>query len=918
MARIGPDHIDAVLDAAKAWRERCFEDDGSLFGEEKLWTLDNVQELKHHFLGDQIKTRDEFFNRLEEQLKVASPQVKRLAAEAVWFLFLYLREKPEMKRNYIQRVWEWSGSSLPDSDHLNDRVLMGIGPPDPGPIYKIFYRELEFLLRMLERWKSEPQKSKLITEDTPWKFVAWIDEIDNSEWRQVRHAILYFLFPDHLERSVSFIHKRWIVEAFQDRLPEELNNIVANDEHSYADRDRAIYELRKSLEKERGEKIDFYHPSLKKLWWQNPQEPERQQPDMPDESLENPDNRLVKERAQVIENIWRYQTELDKGSDSANYLVERMRDTRHWYAVELDGRWLFAPSKFIGYVDNNTEDYKSTGRDGRKTEKRLKQWSDEDVDDKLRPALLQFYGQHGHSILKRGAEIHVLKRHEPSHVSLNTILYGPPGTGKTYRHRRRCVEICDGLEEWSDKYIRERYKELVDKGRVEFVTFHQSYGYEEFVEGLRPETGSDEDTESGAGFRLEPVDGVLKRISERARKTSGRTDASFDLAERQIFKMGLGIPRIENHIFDECITNNYVLLGWGGEIDWSDRCYDNIDNILARWQEEYPESKTQAINIQSIKSFRNRMRKGDIVIVPASGERFRAVGEVTGDYEFYKRDEGNYPHRRSVHWHWHDEKGMPVSDIYDGVLTPRTIYQLSQKRIKTERLTRYTSPVADSSHRLPHVLVIDEINRANVSKVLGELVTLLEEDKREGAPNEVPVTLPYSEESFTLPANLHILGTMNTADRSIALLDTALRRRFEFEELLPRPELLKEVKVDGIDDLPDVLRVINKRLEWLLDRDHLIGHAWFMGAENREAVDRVMRHKIIPLIAEYFHDDWNKVRAVLGGTDDFVRREPLDPLPGFDDDTDEKRYSWRVQGSFEAGAYNRLISGKPPDEEAKG
>ena len=255
--------------------------------------------------------------------------------------------------------------------------------------------------------------------------------------------------------------------------------------------------------------------------------------------------------------------------------------------------------------------------------------------------------------------------------ALNRILYGPPGTGKTYQIARHCVETCDGTTGLPDDDIRDRYQELVDRERIEFITFHQSYGYEEFVEGLRPAPSED----GQGGLRLKAIPGVLKRIADRARK--------------------------------------------------------------------------------------------------------------------------------------HQES--------------------------------------------PYVLVIDEINRANVSKVMGELITLLEEDKREGAEHEVAVTLPHSEEPFRLPANLHILGTMNTADRSIALIDTALRRRFEFEEIAPKPKLLPK-DVEGVD-LRAVLKTINRRLEYLIDRDHLIGHAWLMNAGTKAEVDQIMRRKIIPLIAEYFYDD---------------------------------------------------------------
>lgn len=311
-------------------------------------------------------------------------------------------------------------------------------------------------------------------------------------------------------------------------------------------------------------------------------------------------------------------------------------------------------------------------------------------------------------------------------TQLNTILYGPPGTGKTFRTARRCVEICDGSKKLEETEIADRFRELRDEGRVEFVTFHESYGYEDFVEGLRP----DPDAGSSGTLRLIPIPGILQRIAERA---------------------------------------------WRCESD------------------------------------------------------------------------------------------------------------------------------------LAHVLVIDEINRANISKVLGELVTLLEEDKRNGQPNEVAVTLPYSGKKFTLPANLHVLGTMNTADRSIALLDTALRRRFHFEEIPSEPELLKDKNTDGID-LPNVLRKINERLEWLIDRDHVVGHAWLMGAQTKEQVDQIMRGKIIPLIAEYFHEDWSKVSAVLGGGSGFVKRTELKAPPGAWNDG-EKRYRWTINREFSSDAYGELING---------
>ena len=477
---------------------------------------------------------------------------------------------------------------------------------------------------------------------------------------------------------------------------------------------------------------------------------------------------------------------------------------------------------------------------------------------------------------------------------LNTILYGPPGTGKTYTTFQRCVDICDStVAGKTPEAIHERYRELVEEGRVEFVTFHQSYGYEEFVEGLRPESAGD-----GGGFRLRVRDGVLKRIAKRARATP-----ALHARKRQFVKIQLS----GQDVFEECMKDDCVRFGssknWSDE-DWSDARYGTYDGCLNRFQERWGRGSKRWWNATSAATFRAWVNRGDIVVVPDgfSKSRYRAVGEIVGDYEYAQRSSSPlWPHRRAVRWHWQaNGDPRPVDEFQDKSFGGQLTHEL-----RPDRPDILLQHLQQDPQRQPYVLVIDEINRANIAKVLGELITLLEEDKREGAENEVAVTLPHSNERFTLPANLHVLGTMNTADRSIALLDTALRRRFVFEEITPEASLLQET--DGID-LPRVLTVMNERLEWLVGRDHLIGHAWFLNAGSKAAVDEVMRRKVIPLIAEYFYDDWEKVRAVLGGTDAFVQREELDPPPGLEGEG-ETRYRWTVRDAFPEGAYEELIAG---------
>ncbi|WP_072384414.1 AAA family ATPase [Novosphingobium sp. NDB2Meth1] len=513
----------------------------------------------------------------------------------------------------------------------------------------------------------------------------------------------------------------------------------------------------------------------------------------------------------------------------------------------------------------------------------------------------------------------------------NLILYGPPGTGKTYSTAREAVRLCDGQVDFPDDTagrmaLMARYRALVEAKRIAFVTFHQNFGYEDFVEGLRPVTGFGEGVStSGGGFSLEPHDGIFKQIATLAQvpgvpKSVSIEPSASPLVDEDVtmFRMSLGDasdPR-SAWVFDQSIADGCAIFGFA-DVDWSDPKFEDAGEILAELQRRFPEDKYHAGNgaVESTNLFRNVLQRGDVIVVSRGRSKFRAIGIVDGDYEYAPRETSGYHHRRKVNWLWHDPEGLPTSMLRDRQFPINTISRLDPGELNLAVIDRLINGgIAQVVHPplLPHVLIIDEINRANISKVFGELITLLEPDKRLGQPNALTVRLPYSKAEFGVPANLHIIGTMNTADRSIALLDTALRRRFTFREMAPDPALLKPV--DGID-LKRVLNVINQRIEYLVDREHRIGHAFFMGLTSREAVDAVMRDKVIPLLQEYFFEDWSRIRAVLG--DGFIGARKLQPPPGMSGRPPLDTYFVRwnepaYPDSFPTDAYVRLLSGDEP------
>ncbi|OOY24904.1 hypothetical protein BMI91_00175 [Thioclava sediminum] len=499
----------------------------------------------------------------------------------------------------------------------------------------------------------------------------------------------------------------------------------------------------------------------------------------------------------------------------------------------------------------------------------------------------------------------------------NLILYGPPGTGKTYATAWEAVRLCLGEAADPLQYDRpalmSEYQRLCDEGRIEFTTFHQSMSYEDFVEGLRPETEAAVESElpeaapRSGGFSLRPHNGIFRRISENARLDVGENGAMHRLdRNRRIVRLGLTGGDWRKS-FEQILSAGQIDWPLGGDIDWSGPEYEEWEAIKVRRQRDDPKLVGNQAPIYGTWVVRAAAEVGDYIILTVGKGQIVALGRFSGPYEYTPASErGATQHTRSVEWIWHDPEGVPRQEIYASPFTSfHPIYFLSDDQIDWDGLeSAVFGPVAEQSavDARPYVLIIDEINRANISKVFGELITLLEPDKRLGAANEIRLRLPYSGRLFGVPSNLHVVGTMNTADRSIALLDTALRRRFSFRELMPEPEVLPK-DCDGID-LRKLLATINARIEYLFDREHQVGHAYFTTCRSRADIGAVMRDKVIPLLAEYFHEDLAKVALVLGDAPGrpvrFLQADRLQPPQGMaENEFVEEKWRWLVADSFD-------------------
>ncbi len=401
--------------------------------------------------------------------------------------------------------------------------------------------------------------------------------------------------------------------------------------------------------------------------------------------------------------------------------------------------------------------------------------------------------------------------------SLNQILYGPPGTGKTYNTINKALEIVgESVEGKTRKAIKELFDGKLKEGQIAFITFHQSMSYEDFIEGIKPI----EPKKEGQPVIYRTESGIFKTIATKARdnkelsllKTDSKLSAPFDI------------------VFE--------------------RLKEEIDNALLTDPVTTENEKTKGLVIPLLSSF--------FSITGINGTSIKMMTRTGNEQNTMTKPTLQLIYENPDSLDEHIAGGM------------RTYY-----RALVAKMKEWEPEVKSSAKKVElknYVIIIDEINRGNVSQIFGELITLIEDDKRLGKAEALEVTLPYSKEKFGVPPNLYIIGTMNTADRSVEALDAALRRRFSFEEMPPLPHAIvrdsEPVEIEGIN-LPLLLTTINQRIEKLLDKDHQVGHSYLMSVDSMEKLQNAFYNKIIPLLQEYFFGSYDKIGLVLG--DGFVR-----------------------------------------------
>lgn len=420
---------------------------------------------------------------------------------------------------------------------------------------------------------------------------------------------------------------------------------------------------------------------------------------------------------------------------------------------------------------------------------------------------------------------------------LNSILFGPPGTGKTYNTINKALEICGIEVPVKREDAIDKFDKLSEEGRIVFTTFHQSMTYEDFIEGIKPQEPDEEG--HPVIFKIEP--GIFKKIAIEAAFSMAQKNSSVETENVLDFSKA----------FDDFKDKVEEMLDKKGKVDLDTKNGGkvHIDSISQQGNfilKHLDRDVTYTVSKSRLSKLNNSLPPLDQV-KNINSEFNEIIGGSNATVNWAVLNEIRNKYLRLVNTK-HKQREITWEEKYEAV-------------------KKFNKSDYKGKNGEPHVLIIDEINRGNVSAIFGELITLIEDDKRLGKEEGLVAQLPYSKEKFGVPPNLYIIGTMNTADRSVEALDTALRRRFSFEEKPPQPIKIQEgnglTEIKGIS-LENLLLKINRRLEKLLDKDHMIGHSFFMNLQNIIELKLVFHNKILPLLQEYFFGDFGKIELIVG------------------------------------------------------
>ena len=956
-----------IFNAAQHWKTTALLSDKGIFeNKENIWRISNLEALQA-VIQKIDKNEDVFLDKLKSLLSESGkPEISQLAAEIYWFMLLCPRDRSESaKRELVKDIWKISERPFPeDSEWLKDDILGGIGRGGIGFFSRLWWEWSFFVDSIVASKKLSPQRRDEIISNG-WKFAEWLEQdIPESKNRQLRHMVLFLLFPDNFERIFSGSNRIDIVCAFTGKEKKEVEKL------SGWKIDQHLFDIRKEEEKKHGRsELDFYNPPLREKWRKNKKANPandnqhfkwtRFYKSVADKLLGFKDKRdeLVKGINSILDRTGFSSSYQDKYkddtsgpfrdicpftiigtfnrgiTDSNRQIVARelaeflnidepapdsfggipvLNNLNSWFfgyekerrSDDIDGLWeIFEKAIELSKSGNknNRSAFASaydkiapTKNVGRKLTIGLywiRPWDFPTLNSKSQAYLNEKLGvkiddyvsnkypngeeylnisrtlkdkfQENSSPVKSFPELSLASwEHTPPEpenevdddeedfpggvsedTPRNLILYGPPGTGKTYRLNKLVKKLYSGGSQVLPNKVW-LLEELSEATWLE-VIFGALYdlGGKAKVNTIRKHEYVQVKAESGTGKHISQIIwGVLMRHTRQDSKT--------------VLFQNRGNPPA---VFDKEPDSTWVL--------------------VTDWKKEHPEL-------------------GELV---ENWETRPAQGRVAKRFEF-------------VTFH----QAYSYEDFVEGI---RPVQEEETGDVKYEVVPGVFKRICQKAKADPesrHAIFIDEINRGNIASIFGELITLIETDKRAdyGDNGEMKsgmtLTLPYSREQFGVPENLDIYGAMNTADRSIALLDTALRRRFEFEELMPDTSLIEGSRGDGTIedgkggtiDLHALLKAMNRRILFLLNRDMTIGHSYFMKVRDFEDLKKVLLSRIIPLLQEYFYEDWHRIQLVFRDVGpngeklepQIIQHEPLkeEEIIGFDHDDFEDSVKYHV------------------------